>query len=175
MHIHVGYFVLYTPIYRLTEWKTRFHVQNCPCRTVGAKIGYVLWLLVYGKAVVEFGWKVFLVDCLLWKTLNIVNITITERSGVLMHTKTPNVTIQGNITAMRYRNNAIRSVLLLHIRANLSMMLVRDYAACHAARGTLVMIVANMQTLRWPANSLYLNPIDHMLDLLKHKVRAQPL
>ena len=32
---------------------------------VGAKIGYVLGLLVYGNVVVEFGRKVFLVDCLL--------------------------------------------------------------------------------------------------------------
>ena len=85
------------------------------------------------------------------------------------------LTIQANITAMRYRSDVIWSVLLLHIRANLSMMLVRDYASCHAAISTLVMLVANMQKLRWPANSLYLNPIDHMLDLLKHKVRAQPL
>ena len=45
--------------------KKRFHVQNCPCGTVGAKIGYVLGLLVQGKVVVEFGRKVFLVDCLL--------------------------------------------------------------------------------------------------------------
>ena len=30
------------------------------------------------------------------------------RSSILMHTKTPNLTIQGNITAMRYRNEVIR-------------------------------------------------------------------
>ena len=65
------------------------------------------------------------------------------RSSVFMHTKTPSVTIQGNITAMRYRNDVIRSVLLLHVRANLGMMLARDYTACHAARSTRVMIVAN--------------------------------
>jgi len=29
-----------------------FHVQNCPCGMVGAKKGYVLGLLVYGKIVV---------------------------------------------------------------------------------------------------------------------------
>jgi len=29
--------------------------------------------------------------------------------------------LQGNITATRYRNDVIRSVLLLHIRANLGM------------------------------------------------------
>jgi len=46
---------------------------------VGAKIGYVLGLLVYGKAVVEFGWKVFLVDCLLGKKpLNMAKRSITE-------------------------------------------------------------------------------------------------
>ena len=38
------------------------------------------------------------------------------------------------------------------------------------------MIVANnVQNLRWPAKSLDLNPIDHLLELLKCKVRAPPL
>ena len=63
-----------------------------------------------------------------------------------MHTKPLSVIIQGNITAMRYRNDVIRSVLLLHIRANLGMMC---YASCHAARNTLLMFVANnVQQLR---------------------------
>ena len=34
MHLKVGYFVLYTPIYGLTERKKRFHLQNCG--TIGA-------------------------------------------------------------------------------------------------------------------------------------------
>jgi len=34
-------------------------------RNVGAKIGYVLGLLVHGKVVVEFDRKLYLVDCLL--------------------------------------------------------------------------------------------------------------
>ena len=71
-----------------------------------------------------------------------------------MHTKTPSVAIQGNITAMMYRNDVIRSVLLLHIRANLGMNLGRDYASCHAARNALVMSVTNnVQKLRWPAKN----------------------
>ena len=38
------------------------------------------------------------------------------------------------------------------------------------------MIVANnVHKLRWPAKSLDLNHIDHLLDLLKRKVRAHPL
>jgi len=69
-----------------------------------------------------------------------------------------------------------QSVLLLHIRANLGIMLSRDYASCHVARITLVMLVANnVQQLRWPAQSLNLDPIDHLLDLLKLKVCAQLL
>ena len=62
MHLKFGSFILYTlQVYRFTERKKRFHVQNCPCaRTVCAKIGYV-----YGKVVVEFGRKLLHVDCLL--------------------------------------------------------------------------------------------------------------
>ena len=71
------------------------------------------------------------------------------RSSVFMHTKSPSVTLQGNITAMKYRNNDIRSILFLHFRANLGIMLARDYALCHADRSTLEMRVANnMQNLR---------------------------
>ena len=65
MHPKFGYFVMYTLIYRLTERKKRFHVQPCPCGTAGAKLGYVVGLLVHGKVEVEFGRKVFLVDCIL--------------------------------------------------------------------------------------------------------------
>jgi len=95
-----------------------------------------------------------------------------KRPSIIMHTKTPSVTIQVNITAMRYRNDIIQLVLFL------GMMLSRDYPLCHVARSTLhvVMFVANnVQKLRWPAKSLDLNPTDHFLDLLKHKIRAQLL
>jgi len=87
-------------------------------------------------------------------------ITITERARAFSCTKTPSVTIQGNITAMRYWNDVIRSVPLLHVRANLGMMLARDYTSCRVARSTLV--ANNVQQLRWPAISLDLNPIDHL-------------
>ena len=36
-------------------------------------------------------------------------------------------------------------------------------------------VANNVQKLRWPAKSLDLNHIDHLLDLLKRKVRAHPL
>ena len=73
-------------------------------------------------------------------------------------------------------SDVIRWVLLLHIGANPRIMLARNFASCHVARNTLVMLEANnVPNLRWPAISLDLNPIDHLLDLLKRKVRAQPM
>jgi len=65
MPLKYGKCVLYITVYRLTERKKHFHVQNCSFGTVGANIGYVLGLLVYGNAVVEFGRKVLLVDRIL--------------------------------------------------------------------------------------------------------------
>ena len=91
-----------------------------------------------------------------------------------MHTKTPSVTIQGNITANRYRTEVTRSVLLLHIHVKLGMMLAWDYASHHEVRSPLASS-KQCTKLRWPAKRLDLNPIDHLLDLLKRKVRAQPL
>ena len=96
------------------------------------------------------------------------------RSNVFMHTQMLSVTIQGNITVVRYRDDVIRLVLLLHIRASLGI-LAGDYTSCYAARTTLVMFVANnVHKPRWPANSLDLNPNYHLLDILKRKVHAQP-
>ena len=75
---------------------------------------------------------------------------------------TPSVTIQGNTTAVRYPNypNYVILSVLLHDRVNFGMMLARDYTSCYTARSTPVMIVSNnVQTLRWPAKSLDLNPL----------------
>ena len=38
-----------------------------------------------------------------------------------------------------------------------------------------MLVANNVQNSRWPAKNLDLNPIDHLLDLLQCKVRAQPL
>ena len=130
-----------------------------------------IFIIHNGIAIYCSTWKVFLVDCLLCKKNKYVEDKLNRTcSSTFIHTKTPFVTIQGTITAMKYRNNDIRSILFLHFRANLGMMLAQDDASCQADRSTLVMYVANIvHKLRWPAKSLYLNPIDHLLDLLKRK------
>ena len=97
---------------------------------------------MHGKVVVKFG-KYSSLIVYYEKITHCESKHNRTRSNVSMHTKTPSVTIQENITAMRYRNDVIRSVLLLHIRDNLGMMLTRDYASCHVAISTLLMIVAN--------------------------------
>ena len=103
------------------------------------------------------------------KTLNMTKKALHNALKRFMHTKTPSVTIQGNITAMMYRNDVIRSVLLL------GMMLARDYALCHAVRSTLVMLKANNVRIQMICKNPNFNPIDHLLDLLKRRVRAQSL
>ena len=45
--------------------KAPFSCTKLTMRIVGANIGCVLVLLVHGKVVVDFGRKVFFVDCLL--------------------------------------------------------------------------------------------------------------
>ena len=74
------------------------------------------------------------------------------RSSVFIHTKTQSVTIQGNITALRYWNGVIWSFFLLHVRANLGMMLARDYASCHGARRTKTQMACKTSEFKsyWP-------------------------
>ena len=86
MHLKFGNLKLYTPIHRLTEIKkfpcTQLSVQNGRW----AKIGYELGLLVYGTVVIEFGRKLFLVDCLLGKNIKYgENKHNRTRSSVFMH------------------------------------------------------------------------------------------
>jgi len=155
MHLTVGYFVLYTPIYRLTERKrfpcTKLSMQNGGCENR---------LCALASRVRQGSCRIWLESIPCWLSIRKNPIKYGEkkhnrmRTSLFMHTKTPSVTIQGNITAMRYRKDVIPSVLFLHIRVNLSMMLARDYTSCHVDRSKLVMLVANnVQTLWWPAKA----------------------
>ena len=147
MHLKFGYFVLYTPIYRVTERKNKtFPRTKLPMRNGRCENRLCTRVLRAWQSSCRF-WQESIPR---WLSI-MKNMHNRTRSSVFMHTQPPSVTIQGNITATRYRNDVIRSVLLLHIRAKLGMMLTGDYVSCHAARSTLVMFVANnMQKLRWP-------------------------
>lgn len=96
-------------------------------------------------------------------------------AGISMHTKTQIVSIQGNMNARRYQTDIVQPVLIPHIAANRGMQLVQDNAPCHVARTTLTMLhVNNIRVIPFPAKSPDLNPIEHVWDVLKQKVRAHP-
>ena len=139
-----GYFVLYTQNYWLTERKKHFHVQNCPCWNYETRLS-VRAPLCTARWSSDLEGKYSLLIVYYKKHVYGEN----KHNRTCSCTRKQKLLIQGNITALRYRNDVIRSIHFLHIRANLSMMLARDYASCHAARSTLVMCLANkVQTLR---------------------------
>ena len=93
-------------------------------------------------------------------------------AGISMHTKTPIVRLQGAVNAVRYQNDILLPLVIPHIRANRGMILAQDNATCYSARTTHQFLRAyNVRLLDWSAKSQDLNPIEHVWDLLKRRVR----
>ena len=94
--------------------------------------------------------------------------------GISRSGATQLVTVNGNLTAIGYRDNIIGSVILPYLRQGNADVLQYEKARPHGARVTRDFLRQNnVQVLNWPARSPDLSPIEHLWDCLSGKVRRR--
>ena len=93
--------------------------------------------------------------------------------GICHGHKTPLIFIDGNLTAIRYRDNVLTPIVLPFVgRYNVTFQ--QDNARPHVARICMDFLATNhVNVLPWPAYSPDLSPIEHIWDILDRKVRAR--
>ena len=94
--------------------------------------------------------------------------------GEISHgVKTPLVVIQGNLTAVRYRDQVLMPHVLPLVNAH-NLTFQYDKARPHVARVCRDFLNQNnVQVLDWPQYSPDLDPTEHLWDELDRKVRKQ--
>ena len=84
--------------------------------------------------------------------------------GIFAVGKTTLIFIDGNLTAQRYRDEVLQSVVLPYLRGNLgpNAIFQDDNARPHRARIVIECLQdEGVERMKWPANSPDLNPIKH--------------
>ena len=101
--------------------------------------------------------------------------SVMEWAGISLHTKAPIVNTNGNLNARQYQNQIVQPFILPHLAVNKGMALAQEIAPYHVTRTTRQMLIANrVRLLHWPAKCPDLNPMEHVWDLLKRRIRALP-
>ena len=81
--------------------------------------------------------------------------------------------IDGNLTAVRYRDNVLTPVVLPFVQCH-NVTFQQDNATPHVARICMDYLATNhVNVLPWPAFSQDLSPIKHIWDILDRKVCAR--